>query len=177
MSYLCFICNEAVWVPGLSTIFRFFSEYSKSSFLTHRIWPHSKVMLLSITWILATWRGRFKAHPESLSVASYQEPVLRYCMYTLPTDEIIGNRNLLKVCFDGFTCGIKNTGSNQHNILWRITIRAMFNRKPCYFKIFPKSSFSISFCYQSFKMSYSVGTQVIRQLHVFVSSSLLPLYR
>ncbi len=42
--------------------------------------------------------------------------------YTLPTDQTIHDRSLSKVCCDGFTCGIRNTCNNQHNILLWITI-------------------------------------------------------
>ncbi len=77
-------------------------------------------------------------------------------LYTLPMDQTIHNRIISKVCCNVFTCRIRNTWKNQHNILLWITVRSIFKESHDNSLCFLKLSFSIAFFYESSKISYSV---------------------
>ena len=106
--------------------------------IIQRLYTLRKIFLFGIF----IYAHRFAVSFHSMVKCSIQVQLLHSSLaglheestHTLPTDQTIHNRIVSKVCCNVFTCGIRITHINQHNILLWITIRTIFNNmKPCYF--------------------------------------------
>ena len=112
------------FLPCLLFLTRKRQKLIEAQFLAHlfdykKLWLKASFTFMIVDLHYVLHKSICEKHPLDITYISVSKPVQWAVAgpHTLPADQTIHNRILSKVCCDVFTCGIRNTCNNQHNVL------------------------------------------------------------